>query len=1848
MANDSTTAGQVASEQDAAPINDGYFTDAQGEEAFFGPEQLAQAAAGGAPVQIPVPADQNVIRVQVNPGEILELSSPFDPGAGLLGREADGNLAIKVGDVTVILMGFVDANAAAPVVVETSDGQPIDIATLLASTDPTIDIQTAAGPAAGAQGQGADNTGAILALLQGGAGLGGLNAVGAQDQTQLSYGLIDNAIKLDRDDPLLLSAAGLSRFPGVAEPFLRDPFHTNTFLSFDDFKSEYTTYIDAHKADKGGWADFTGTEATTDDSATFLQDTSYIVTVSHSSTDPEQLNLLDGPDFFNGAVPKSNGETLVAEFLSASDHSTIVLVRPSDHAVVMVFHVQEPDSTGDFHVEVYLINRLDHQAQGQDVLTVGFHTEIFTPPLEGQESQGTTQDGPSGSVDILDDIPVTGQTDYYSFTHAESFKDAADCFSAFLGGKITDFVPSHDAGRVDEDYIFRGNRDKDNATGPDVDEDRGDNIGDKFVVGMLHIDFGADGPSGKIPEGDGPTKTDPVFHDANPQALEIADLKVGDPFPDAKSHGHDLVVLKHEKLPFPFSTVEMVQVGYHADAATPSGEGLAKTDVGYGDTVVFTLLLQTGPNLPLFGGFVFEQCAPLDHPLAATLESDLPLNFKVTATDDDGDHPVDPVTIHILVNDDAPTFQITYTNEDPHNHIERDVETFTVGGGDHYTTKDFGHVDEDWLNGGDGNGVILANGPGNHDQDGNGDDNANLYGDDKGGLEVCGQIKVKYGADGPSDGAHNGELALKTYGPIDPANQPQFVNGDGSHLTSDGKPLVVFISTEGHLQVGVAAFFVPGGGDEGEPFLIPGQIVFDLTLDPSTGKFDFHLMGAIDHVPATVGGQPESNLVLSFNVGSAEDFDHDTAIGAINIKVNDDKPEVGITYSNEIPTDYGEGIGISYKNDTDFGRIDEDWLKGATGNSESPSFVTIGNKDEDYYGDGNANQFGDDYGTDHLSGQINVKYGADGPGSQKIGLEILSGAFKDAGQNALFSGGNALTVLSSSATSLVIGYGSTHVLELTLNSSGHFDFKQLMPLDHPIHSTIEDNINLAFNAGSITDGDGDTVNAVIKIQVNDDVPETGITYTTGDEPHEGFVGIEALPPAYGQVDEDYLAHGNLDADNGNPGDESDPVRGDTDGRLIVDGTFDGTKYGADGPDGSPGKTFVLTELTAGDAFNDADGNPLKSHGNPLVVLGSDGQTLEVGYHNGTDPDTVVFTLKMDGPNGFEFELKEPLDDTPKAGGKIEDGVVLVFGAENDGAPTDKDGDPAARIVIHVNDDAPRDCEVSYTSYSGPGDPDDNVVPDPYPPATAGVVDEAWAELTGLGNGYSDTRTGDEAGYSHATALVTVDFGADGPADGGGFAFDEYKVGDTFLDANNSSYSSGGETLVVQAASATEITVGIDGGAPIFIVSINPGGVVSFLLEGALDHPYGDEVETDLQVVLHVTATDFDGDSVDTHVTFKVNDDAPIAVNEQTDFQAPDPINGNIFDQAKKGADDGRISVVNGILIPDGGSHTFNGLDGSAMVIFANGSWSFTPGSDENGRPTDQTFTYTIIDGDGDTATANLILNYTGNDGVGSRLAFVASGPTHEAAPHYDHDVTVTGLNGIANPFDSKTYHFEDPTGGHIISGGAGNDYIHVTGSTGAVLSGNGGDDIIHGGDGASILKGGAGDDTLFGGAGADSFFGDAGHDAMSGGGGDDTFYKVDADDLDGTNTLDGTHSIDGGMGTDTVDLSVLKTFDSSQALHLENVEHLAFEGKASGGGGTAVTLDYNAAYGITEIGGLHQLSITGDKNDTLHLVSNGANTWHLTGTPNEYEASRFGRGQGDGGYRRHGPGLVGWNGDTIV
>ncbi len=151
--------------------------------------QLTMAAAA----RVTLPQGQRVIVVPVTPGETVEL--PTDTEQGLLAEiGSQGNLAFVIDGRTIILQGYIAANEQSPVTIVTSDGERIDVAAVIAETDPSIDIQTAAGPATGSQGDGAEGSG-IFVPFPVGVPLGGFSAEGVLGATALQYKLIDDSSK---------------------------------------------------------------------------------------------------------------------------------------------------------------------------------------------------------------------------------------------------------------------------------------------------------------------------------------------------------------------------------------------------------------------------------------------------------------------------------------------------------------------------------------------------------------------------------------------------------------------------------------------------------------------------------------------------------------------------------------------------------------------------------------------------------------------------------------------------------------------------------------------------------------------------------------------------------------------------------------------------------------------------------------------------------------------------------------------------------------------------------------------------------------------------------------------------------------------------------------------------------------------------------------------------------------------------------------------------------------------------------------------------------------------------------------------------------------------------------------------------------------------------------------------------------------------------------------------------------------------------------------------------------------------------------------------------------------------
>jgi hypothetical protein len=152
----------------------------------------------GGTTSVQVPQGAEVVQIQVTPGETVQLPFPAD---GLVARLGDnGNLAVKVGDVTVILLGYAEAVGQGDIILLGSDGRQVDVAAVLASTDPNLDIQTAAGQGAD-QGAGVDNNGGLFSPFDPAAGIGGLNAVGGLDPTNLNYNLVNREFpELIEDD----------------------------------------------------------------------------------------------------------------------------------------------------------------------------------------------------------------------------------------------------------------------------------------------------------------------------------------------------------------------------------------------------------------------------------------------------------------------------------------------------------------------------------------------------------------------------------------------------------------------------------------------------------------------------------------------------------------------------------------------------------------------------------------------------------------------------------------------------------------------------------------------------------------------------------------------------------------------------------------------------------------------------------------------------------------------------------------------------------------------------------------------------------------------------------------------------------------------------------------------------------------------------------------------------------------------------------------------------------------------------------------------------------------------------------------------------------------------------------------------------------------------------------------------------------------------------------------------------------------------------------------------------------------------------------------------------------------
>gem|GEM_PF-4266547 len=138
-------------------------------------------------------------------------------------------------------------------------------------------------------------------------------------------------------------------------------------------------------------------------------------------------------------------------------------------------------------------------------------------------------------------------------------------------------------------------------------------------------------------------------------------------------------------------------------------------------------------------------------------------------------------------------------------------------------------------------------------------------------------------------------------------------------------------------------------------------------------------------------------------------------------------------------------------------------------------------------------------------------------------------------------------------------------------------------------------------------------------------------------------------------------------------------------------------------------------------------------------------------------------------------------------------------------------------------------------------------------------------------------------------------------------------------------------------------------------------------------PDASQLGNDGTYEVEVTATDSDGESVTTTLTYVITNPAPAAVTDGVlDVVEDTPTTLNVLgNDSDPDGDDLTVTQINGTPITVG--TPIDLPSGASLTVNPNGSVTYTPVDDYNGP---DSFTYTIDDGQGGTDTATVTLNVT--------------------------------------------------------------------------------------------------------------------------------------------------------------------------------------------------------------------------------------------------------------------------------
>jgi VCBS repeat-containing protein len=522
------------------------------------------------------------------------------------------------------------------------------------------------------------------------------------------------------------------------------------------------------------------------------------------------------------------------------------------------------------------------------------------------------------------------------------------------------------------------------------------------------------------------------------------------------------------------------------------------------------------------------------------------------------------------------------------------------------------------------------------------------------------------------------------------------------------------------------------------------------------------------------------------------------------------------------------------------------------------------------------------------------------------------------------SSGAAFTAVNAGGISIQGQYGT-----LSINSTGAYTYTRAAGTPGGVSDVF---------TYQLTDGDGDSSTANLTISIGDVTPS-----------------IISIPPTGGA--------GALVDESGLPSRASEPA-------------------GSNSPAPSETTSGTIT-YTQGDgpATVAINGTTITTVGQTVTVAG-------VG--------TLTVTSLAPGAIGYSFTLAD------NTSGDVTNVVFAV-------TVTDRDGDVASgNLTIKIVDDAPTAVNDTVTQASENAPVTVNVLANDTQGAD-GVANSAVALVAGSlsgagsvaynGNGtFTYTPAPAETGtvtfrYSitdgdgdSSTATVTINLLADSkptvsvagdndvleaglPARAGEPAGSQ-SAGDGEIANGTISATTGNDTLSSLVINGVNVTNGGTVTSAKGVLTIVKTGTGAYTYSYVLSDNTLAATDSD---TFAVTVTDNDGSTASTSLVIAIIDDAPIAANDANAVAAGQygPVGGNVIANDTQGADGAAVTAYTGAKGTGAAGTAVQGNYGT-LTIAADGTYSYTRAAGTAGGVSD-TFNYTIRDGDGDTATANLVI-----------------------------------------------------------------------------------------------------------------------------------------------------------------------------------------------------------------------------------------------------------------------------------